>query len=474
MAEHRRAKIVCTLGPATFSSRKIVQLIKAGMDVVRLNFSHGTVQQHARTVRIVRKAASGLGKPIAILLDLPGPKIRVGDIAGGEVELKAGRQIVLTGRRVVGTEQRISSTYPNMAKDVWPGDRILIDDGRIHLRVRQVDGRDIRCRIEHGGTLYSQKGINLPGSALSIPSLTPRDREGLAFGLEAGVDYLAVSFVRTEKDLQATRRFMRRKGGAIPLVAKIEKPQAVENLDAILDETDAVMVARGDLGVELLPERVPLVQKAIIDAANIRGYAVITATEMLFSMIENPQPTRAEASDVANAILDGTDAVMLSGETATGRYPVEAVKMMSRIIRETERCSDACFRDFPDRVRTPSTVVASAACQAAEEAPASAIVAFTRSGLTARLVSKHRPRVRIFAYTTDRATLRRLSLDWGVTAFHIPIGRRINEMIERVEADLLQKRLVRPRDIVVFVGSTPVLDGGPTNLMKVHTVKSRR
>ncbi len=476
MASERRAKIVCTLGPASDSPEMILRLLKAGMDVVRLNFSHGTVEQHARTIRIVRRTAAKQKKPVAILLDLPGPKIRIGEIAGGAVPLKAGGEIVLTGHRVMGTAKRVSANYANLARDVRPGDRILIDDGRIHLRVREVQGRDIRCRIEHGGTLHSHKGINLPGSALSVPSLTRRDREGLGFGLEQGVDYLAVSFVRSAKDLQSARRALRRRNGRIPLIAKIEKPQAVENLDSILDEADGVMVARGDLGVELPPERVPMVQKRIIEAANVRGHPVITATQMLYSMVENPQPTRAEASDVANAVLDGTDALMLSGETATGRYPVEAVRMMARIVQETERSSDACFRDFPDRSSTPSTVVAAAACQAAREVSARAIVAFTRSGLTARWVSKHRPRERIFAYTPDETVLRGLSLDWGADPFPMPVGRRIEEMIAWVEADLLKRRLVRAGEVVVIVGCSPVSEGGPTNLLKVHRVKggSRR
>lgn len=470
MPIHRRAKIVCTLGPATFSCAMIKRLIRTGMDVARLNFSHGTVEQHRKTVRNVRRAARELGKDVAILMDLPGPKIRVGDVAGGQIGLTAGREIVLTGRRVLGNEHRISSTYPNLAKEVKPGDMILIDDGRIQLRVRSRSGRDIRCRIDCGGVLRSQKGINLPGSALSIPSLTERDRLGLACALQAGVDYLAVSFVRSAKDLQSVRRLMRRQGGQIPIVAKIEKPRAVENLEAILKETDAVMVARGDLGVELPPERVPLIQKAIIEAANVRGYAVITATEMLFSMTENPKPTRAEASDVANAILDGTDAVMLSGETATGKYPVEAVRMMSRIIEETECCSDGCFRDFPDLVRTPSSIIANEACHAAEEVSAPAIVAFTRSGLTARLLAKHRPRVRIMAYTPETTVLRQLFLVWGVTGCHIPYAKRLDAMIEFVVTDLKKKRMVRRGDNIVIVGRSPVADGGPTNLVQVYTV----
>ncbi|MFQ5913962.1 MAG: pyruvate kinase [Nitrospinota bacterium] len=471
MAGERRVKIVGTLGPASSSPEMIARLIRAGLDVARLNISHGTIQEHADTLRNVRRAAADLGNPVAVLCDLPGPKIRVGEILGGGVSLKAGEEIILTGRRVMGTARRVAASYPGLAREVRPGDRILIDDGRIHLTVHEILGRDIRCRIVHGGMLRSHKGINLPGSALSMPSLTRKDREGLTFAVEHKADYVAVSFVRSAKDIQTARRFMRRQGDRIPIIAKVEKPQAVENFDSILDETDGVMVARGDLGVELLPERVPMVQKRIIEATNVRGYPVITATQMLHSMIENPQPTRAEASDVANAILDGTDAVMLSGETAAGRYPVEAVTMMSRIIQETERSSDGPFRDFPDRSFSPSTAVAAAACQAARDVSARAIIAFTRSGWTARWVSKHRPRVRLLAYTPDEAVLRRLSLDWGVTPFSMPLGDRIEEMIEWVEGDLLRRRLVRRGEAVVIVGGSPVSEGGPTNLLKVHTVK---
>jgi pyruvate kinase len=475
MPKERRTKIVCTIGPATESYGMILRLIEAGMDVARLNFSHGTFEGHEQSIRRIRRAAAKLGKPVAILLDLPGPKIRVGKMAD-DVRLKAGAEIVLTSRKVIGTAKRVSVNFPNLDKVVRAGEEILIDDGRIHLKIREVGGGEIRCRVEHAGVLRSHKGINLPGSVLAIPSLTAYDRKSLAFGLEHDVDYVAVSFVRTAKDLKAAKRIMHAKGKQIPLIAKIEKPQAVENLESILDEADGVMVARGDLGVELPPEKVPLIQKRVIEATNVRGYAVITATEMLHSMIENPRPTRAEASDVANAILDGTDAVMLSGETAAGRYPVQAVRMMARIIRETENAADTCYRDFPDRTFTPSTVVSAAACHAARDVRAKVIVAFTRSGLTARLICKHRPRERILAYTPSEGVLRQLSLVWGITPFYLPISTDMEEMVDWVEQDLRRKGLIQRGEIAVIVGRSPVADGGPTNLLKVHRVNgdSRR
>ena len=476
MPKERRTKIVCTIGPATESHEMILRLIKAGMDVGRLNFSHGTFEGHEQSIQRIRRAAAELGKPVAILLDLPGPKIRVGKMPDDGVPVQAGDEIYLTSRRVLGTGKRISVNYSKLAKVVQVGEPILIDDGRIHLKVQEVVEGDIRCRVEHGGVLRSHKGINLPGSVLTIPSLTAYDRKSLAFGLEHDVDYMAVSFVRTANDLKAARRIMRAKGKQVPLIAKFEKPQAVENLEAILDEADGVMVARGDLGVELPPEKVPLIQKRVIEATNVRGYAVITATEMLHSMMENPQPTRAEASDVANAILDGTDAVMLSGETAAGRYPIQAVEMMARIIRETESAADICYRDFPDRRPTPSTVVAAAACHAARDVSARTIVAFTRSGLTARLVCKHRPRERILAYTPNEGVMRQLSLVWGITPFLLPMSTNMEEMVDWVEQDLHRKGLIRRGEIAVIVGRSPVAEGGPTNLLKVHRVNgdSRR
>src|SRR6202142_1264677 len=413
----RHSKIVCTIGPATRSPRMIRKLMQAGMDVARLNFSHGTHEEHAQNFARLREAAVELGKPLAILADLQGPKIRTGALAGGgTVTLRTGQKFVITTAKVLGDSTRVSPIFRPLPKEVKAGDRILLSDGLIELRVEKVRGREVNCQVVNGGTLGEHKGINLPGVKLHVPALTAKDRADLRFALMHGADYIAVSFVRRREDVLLAKRLIRAAKKDTPVIAKLEKPEAIENLEAILKASDGVMVARGDLGVEMNPERVPVVQKNIIARAREFRRPVITATQMLESMTENPRPTRAEASDVANAIFDGSDAVMLSAETATGKYPIESVGMMSRIIKEAE----GSIHEFPrpvgeERMRVPETV-AELVCHASRELHMKLIAVFTHSGFTARLVSRYRPLVPIVAFTPEARTRRRMALIWGVIA----------------------------------------------------------
>lgn len=472
----RRAKIVCTIGPASSAPEKLAALMQAGMDVARLNFSHGSHQDHARVIADLRRLAAELGRPLAILQDLQGPKIRTGNMAAGPAELVAGNPFTITTRAVPGDAACVSTVYRNLPVDVKPGDQILLSDGLLRLEVKAVRGEDIDCQVVDGGQLRARAGINLPGVQVSAPSLTEKDEEDLEFGISQEVDYVALSFVRRAADVIDLKERLARRGASIGVVPKIEKPEALEELEAILRAADAVMIARGDLGVELSPERVPFIQKQIIRQASQLKVPVITATQMLESMIEHARPTRAEASDVANAVFDGTDAVMLSGETAAGRYPVEAVTMMARIVRETEthlafaperRRRDEGVTSFPD-------AMAEAACRAAAEVKAVAIVAFTQSGFTARLISKHRPPVPVVAFTPYPHICRRLALYWGVLPRHSTFIADTEQMIARADAALVQEGLARPGDSLVFLAGSPSGQQGTTNLMKLHRVGETR
>jgi pyruvate kinase len=467
----RKAKIICTLGPASDSADMIERLMRAGMDVARLNFSHGTQPEHARTIARIRSASGRLKKPIAILADLPGPKIRTGALVRGRpVMLHAGQRFTITTAEVPGTNALVSTTFKRLPREVHRGDRILLADGLIELRVLAVRGPSVTCKVINGGELGQHKGINLPGLGLRFPALTPKDREDLAFALRHGANYIAISFIRRAKDVLDAKAAIRRAGKDTPVIAKLEKPEAIENLDEILREADGVMVARGDLGVEMNPETVPVVQKEIIRKAREARRPVITATQMLESMTQNPRPTRAEASDVANAIFDGTDAVMLSGETALGRYPLESVEMMDRIIREAE----ASITQFPRPQRAAPLHVAEATseliCHASDQLPMKVIAVFTETGSTARLVSKHRPRPPIIAFSPITETRRRLSLLWGVLPRTIALVRNIDEMAALAEKRLLEEKLVRRGDVVGIVAGTPFGIGGTTNFMKFHVV----
>lgn len=470
----KRTKIIATLGPSSNSFKIIESLVQNGVDIVRLNFSHSTLEAHAKLIQIVRQISDKIGRPIGILQDLQGPKIRIGEIKDGQIFLNDGQEIVITTEPVEGTKEIISTTYTHLPKDVSPGDSILLDDGLIELQVRKVVSEKVVCKIIHGGPLSSFKGVNLPGVKLSIPSLTEKDKTGLKFGIEQKVDFVALSFVRSPMDVAHIKKIIEDENTDIPVVAKLEKPEAIENLDEILSVADAAMVARGDLGVEMNPEKVPIIQKEIIRKCIEKGIPVITATQMLESMRFHPRPTRAEASDVANAIFDGTDAVMLSGETASGAYPVESVQMMTKIIEEAERHSQEDNRGFHrDKAHPRATFpdsISEAACDAALELNARAIVAFTQSGFTAKLLSKYRPSTPIVAFTLTNKVQRHLLLNWGVSTRKIEMINSLDEMIRRVEKALLSDDLVKPGDSVVIVSGAPLGVRGTTNMMTLHRV----
>ena len=444
------------------------------MDVARLNFSHGSHQDHAQNIATLRKLALELDKTIAIMADLQGPKIRTGVLAGGTpVILRAGQKFTITTAKILGDSTRVNTTFLPLPREVKRGARILLSDGLIELRVQQVRGREVICVVVNGGALGEHKGINLPGVQLRVPALTPKDRQDLRFALKQGVNYIAVSFVRRPEDVLTAKSLIRRAGFDTPVIAKLEKPEAIENLDAILRAADGVMVARGDLGVEMNPERVPVVQKMIISRAREFRRPVITATQMLESMTENPRPTRAEASDVANAIFDGSDAVMLSAETASGKYPVEAVSMMARIIEEAE----SSIREFPQ----PSSVqeklkvaesVAELVCHASRELHMKLIAVFTHSGFTARLVSRYRPLVPIIAFSPVAETRRRMALIWGVLPRNISDVRKIDGLAAVAEKRLLEEKLVRNGDVIGIVAGTPMGIRGTTNFMKFQVIGS--
>jgi pyruvate kinase len=467
----RHSKIVCTIGPASSSPRIIERLMRAGMDVARLNFSHGKHEDHAHSIATLRAAAIEHEKPIALIADLQGPKIRTGPLAGGTpVTLRAGQRFVITTARVPGDADCVSTTFRPLPREAHRGNRILLSDGLIELRVEKVRGQEVICEVVNGGALGQHKGINLPGIQLRVPALTSKDRKDLAFALTQDVNYIAVSFVRHPEDVVLAKNLIRRAGKDTPVIAKLEKPEAIENLDAILRVADGVMVARGDLGVEMNPERVPVVQKMIINRAREARRPVITATQMLESMTQNPRPTRAEASDVANAIFDGSDAVMLSAETASGKYPVEAVAMMARIIEEAE----GSITEFPrpslqEKLKVAETV-AELVCHASRELHMKLIAVFTHSGFTARLVSRYRPLVPIVAFSPEAETRRRMALFWGVMARAIVDVHKVDGLAEIAEQRLLEERLVRKGDVIGIVAGTPMGVRGTTNFMKFHVI----
>src|SRR5437588_235621 len=469
----RKAKIVCTLGPAGSSPAVVRELIRSGMDVARLNFSHGTHEEKARLISTIREVAASENRPMCILQDLQGPKIRTGRLKyRTPVALKAGARITITPRDIAGTHAVISTTFKTLAREVQPGARILLSDGLIELRVRSLQGDDVECDVVNGGMLGEHKGINLPGTIVSVPSLTERDENDLKFGLAHGVDMVAISFIRTAADVQAVREKIREFRGDVWVIAKLEKPQAIEHLEEILEISDGVMVARGDLGVEMPPEKVPVIQKHVIRRASAWRKPVITATQMLESMIENPRPTRAEASDVANAIFDGSDAVMLSAETASGQYPRESVSIMARIVVEAE-CNMGDFVQFRRRREHSGLSVAETICESiahsAEDLPMGAIAVFTETGNTARMISKYRPRVAIYAFTHAEPVVQRMNLYWGVQPVRCRQARSAEQMVTMAEQDLVGRRLLKPGDVLGVVAGTRQASGS-TNLMRLHVV----
>jgi len=469
----RRAKIVATLGPASNTEPVIRDLVRAGVDVLRLNFSHSTHERKLAVIKLIRKVSREERKPLCIMGDLQGPKIRTSTLKDHQpVLLKAGGRLTITPREVPGTASLVGTTFKTLAENVEQGSRILLSDGLIELRVHEVVGDDVSCDIVNGGMLGENKGINLPGILVRVPSLTDKDTEDLEFALKNGVDAIAVSFVRTAEDVRLVRNRVAALGFETWIIAKLEKPQAIEHLDAILQASDGIMVARGDLGVEVPPEMVPAIQKHIIRRAAEHSKPVITATQMLESMIENPRPTRAEVSDVANAVYDGTDAVMLSGESAVGKYPVEAVSMMARIVSEAERDIKERNQDEP-RQRQSRLSIAETICEAtahaADDLDLRGVALFTESGQTARQLSKYHPSAPIFALSPVEVTINRLNLLWGTTPIRCPKVNSTEAMVDCAESLLEQNGYVRPREVIAIVAGTRTKSGS-TNFLRLHVM----
>ncbi|AZS16500.1 pyruvate kinase [Paenibacillus lutimineralis] len=470
----RKTKIVCTIGPSSESLENTKKLIMAGMNVARLNFSHGDFEEHGNRIKTIRQASKELGKTIAILLDTKGPEIRTGKLKEEPIELVQDEFITLTTEEILGDKSRISVTYKELPGDVKVGSTILIDDGLIGLTVEEVQGTEIKCRIVNGGTIKSKKGVNVPGVNISLPGITEKDANDIKFGVEQGIDFIAASFVRKASDVLEIRKLLESLNAAhIQIISKIENQQGVDNLDEILEVSDGLMVARGDLGVEIPAEDVPLVQKLMIEKCNRVGKPVITATQMLDSMQRNPRPTRAEASDVANAILDGTDAIMLSGETAAGKYPVESVRTMSRIAEKAESALDYHGILVKQRIAQETTVteaISQAVTTSALELNAKAIITSTETGYTARMVSKYRPQAPIIAVTTQDQTLRRLALNWGVIPVKGHTATSTDEMFDNAMKGGLDSGVVVDGDLVVITAGIPLGSSGSTNLIKIGQV----
>ncbi len=461
----RKARIICTLGPSSSSAEVLEAMVLAGMDVARLNFSHGTHDEHRARVDLLRKVSRKVGKPVALLQDIQGPKVRLGRFVSGSMTVVEGQKVTITTRKILGESGVLPTPIKSLPRDVKKGDPVLLDDGRVQLQVLSVKGTEIVCHVLVGGVLKDHKGINLPGAAVSVPTITAKDIDDLAFGQELGVDFVALSFVRSAKDIHQARAHVKKLG--TPLIAKIEKPQAVADLDAIAEAADGIMIARGDLGVEMPLEQLPGIQKAAVAAANARGGLVIVATEMLESMVNSPRPTRAEVSDVANAIYDGADAVMLSGETAAGKHPVETIKMMAKIVLEAERRNPLRAQPYQS-TEDLATGVSAAAVSAADRLQSAAIVAFTQSGQTARLISELRPRSRIIALTPHPEIVRRMGLYWGITGHVAPRLTSTDAMIQAVRKLCAKEGWAKTGETVVIVAGTPLSEPGNTNLMTVR------
>ncbi|MFF7362794.1 pyruvate kinase [Streptomyces sp. NPDC008125] len=470
----RRAKIVCTLGPATDSYDQIKALVEAGMDVARFNLSHGSYAEHEQRYHHVRKASEETGRSVGVLADLQGPKIRLGHFGEGPVLLERGDTFTITVEPLADGDKNIcGTTYDGLAADVTPGERILVDDGRVALQVTAVDGPRVHTTVLEGGVVSDHKGLNLPGVAVSVPALSEKDIDDLRWALRIGADVIALSFVRSGKDIDDVHRIMTEEGRRLPVIAKVEKPQAVENIDDIVAAFDGIMVARGDLGVEMPLEQVPIVQKRAVKLAKRNAKPVIVATQMLDSMIDNSRPTRAEASDVANAIIDGTDAVMLSGETSVGTYPIETVRTMSRIVEAAEE--DILDKGLPpltdrNKPRTQGGAVARAAAEMGDFLGAKFLVAFTQSGDTAKRLSRYRSPIPLLAFTPDAATHAQLNLTWGVETFLGPHVESTDAMVAQVDEELLRIGRCSKGDVIVITAGSPPGVSGSTNLVRVHHV----
>lgn len=469
---YNKTKIVATVGPASNNKEMLKALTKEGVDVFRLNFSHGKHEDHLKVIQYVREINQELGTHVALLQDLQGPKIRVNEMQPG-IEIKAGDTITITTQEIVGDARRVSTSYESLPRDVKVGDMILIDDGKIELRVKEIQGVDVVCTIVYGGPLKSRKGINLPFTKVTAPSLTDKDMEDLEFGLKNGVDWIALSFVRKPTDIEILRDIINRNKSNARIVAKIEKPEALENIDAIIEATDAVMVARGDLGVEIWMEEVPMVQKMLVQKCNRASKPVIVATQMMESMIENPRPTRAETNDVANAVMDGADALMLSAETAAGKYPIEVIRSMVRTIGSVEKQGEIYFR-FRDVDPKSSNYFNDSliltACKLAKDVNAKAIVGMTQLGYAAIKASSHRPNANIFAFTSNDAILNTMNLVWATKAYHYDKASSTDETIADVEKILKRDGHVKTGDIFIILASMPIQERGRSNMIKVHVV----
>jgi pyruvate kinase len=476
----RYTKIIATIGPATASEKDLLALMLADVNVFRLNFSHGTAKGKKAGIKLIRRIAEREGLVVAILGDLQGPKIRTGEMQNGALALRSGSEVRITVDATLGKEGVIPISYPNLPRDVKKGDRILIDDGSIELKVKMVDGEEVICRVVSGGIVGDHKGINLPGVEVSAPALTDKDLTDVAFCVREELDFVALSFVRKADDIIQLKKYLQSLRSGIQVIAKIEKPEAITNFDKILAVADGIMVARGDLGVEINPEKVPLLQKNIIAKCNRAGKPVITATQMLDSMIHNPQPTRAETSDVANAILDGTDAVMLSGETAIGQHPHRAIRVINRVALDIERGCQRGHNNFLFREKglaigatSATEAIGQAACRVAREVKAKAILAFTQTGNTATLVAKYRPTIPIYAVTPSREVQRRMCLCSGVRALVVDFQGSTEAQIDEVEAAVLASGVLLENSLVVITMGSPLSSPGTTNLLKIHRLRKR-
>ena len=466
----RRAKIVCTIGPAVSSPEKIAQLIDAGMNMARLNLSHGTTTDHEKSFNAIRAAAKSKDQPIAILVDLQGPKIRLGKFQAGPYQLSVGDKFTITTEEMLGDKNKASTTYKDLPKDCQVGDQLLINDGKVVLEVLSKNNSTVETKVLVGGEISNNKGINLPGVAVSAPALTEKDAEDLRWGLKMGADFIALSFVRSAKDIDGVKKIMTEMNVQIPVIAKIEKPQAIKNIAEIVAAFDGVMVARGDLGVELPIEDVPMLQKQCVTLARENAKPVIVATQMLESMINNSTPTRAEATDCANAVLDGADALMLSGETSVGEFPLEAVKVMARIIERTEQVALNQISPLQHNPSTKGGAITKAATEVGAQVDAKYLIAFTQSGDSARRMSRLRSPIPILAMTPDQSTLNRLSITWGVEPMLAPMVKHTDEMVMQVDNLLINSNRVKRGELVLIVAGSPPGIPGSTNAMRVHKV----
>ncbi len=469
----KKTKIVCTVGPSCNDYATLCKMAKSGMDAARLNFSHSTHAEHKKNIALIRKVSNDLDRCISIICDLQGPKIRVGVFANGSAKIVKGQAFTITTRDIIGDERQVGATFPRLPSVLKKGNKILLDDGELQMTVREVTGRDVICKVTVGGVLKDHKGINLPGIVSGISAVTKKDKADLAFALKNDIDFVAVSFVRQASDIKAVKDIIAKGKREIPVIAKLEKPEAIKNLDSIIKISDGVMIARGDLGVEMSPEKVPVLQKSIIKKVNASGKFVITATQMLDSMITHPRPTRAEASDVANAIFDGSDALMLSGETAAGLHPLKAVKMMAKIIAEVEgssilaECGASARRA---KTGSFSKTIAHTAKTAAYELNVKAIAAFTMSGYTGKLISNVRPKTPVICFTSSERVVRELNIYWGLKPVKIELIRDFEKVIEVVEKVLIEKKIAKKSDVIIVICGVPIIATGQTNLMKIHRI----